>query len=106
MRKMTNGKVGAKKLANRILRQNQNRRSYRTIARDDYPGVKPGTLNRIANSRGDWLPKDEGLLIVLGLKKPPRSREWRQSQSIIEAMANITRQALRWKLRGRNNNGS
>lgn len=32
--------------------------------------VKAGTLNRIANKGGEWLPKDKEILAALGLSKP------------------------------------
>ena len=41
-------------------------RTWRQIA-DDYPGVKNGTLNRIANSNGRWTPKAAALRGALGL---------------------------------------
>jgi len=41
-------------------------RTWRQIA-EDYPGVKNGTLNRIANSNGRWTPKDQALRAALGL---------------------------------------
>lgn len=96
-----NGKERVQRLARRILRENKKGRSYRIIAREDYPTVKAGTLNRIANSKGEWIPKDECILIALGLKKPRKPPEWRQEQSIIEAMSYMTKQALRWKKRKR-----
>jgi hypothetical protein len=58
----------AKRLASALLRENRRGRSWRTIARDDYQDrVNFATLNRIATSRGEWLPKDEEILKVLGL---------------------------------------
>ena len=67
----------AKTLARRLLRENRkNGRSWRVIAREDYGGqINHATLNRIAINKGAWLPKDEGLLITLGLKKPRASKE-------------------------------
>jgi hypothetical protein len=75
----------AKTLARRLLRQNRGTRkfparSWRVIARDDYANKIPaGTLNRFALSEGEWYPKDEGLQIVLGLKKqqPAAKRDMR-----------------------------
>ena len=76
------GKGPAKKLANRLRRENRHGRSYRRIAREDYPARKPdgtpvvkqGTLNRIATTKGEWMPVRDDILIALGLKKarPPR----------------------------------
>ncbi len=65
----------AKTLARRLLKQNRGtysitKRSWRVIARDDYQNKIPaGTLCRFALEDGEWQPKDEGLLIVLGLKR-------------------------------------
>jgi len=44
--------------------------------REDYPGgiIKPGTLSRFAISEGEWIPKDENILIALGLKKEKKPR--------------------------------
>lgn len=59
----------AKKLARSLLRENRSR-SWRRIAAEDYQDkVNYATLNRIAISRGAWLPKDEKILTILGLKK-------------------------------------
>jgi hypothetical protein len=71
----------ARRFAKRILRENK-KRSYRRIVREDFPTrradgnyvVNFGTLNRIANERGNWLPKDKEILIALGLKKQSRPR--------------------------------
>lgn len=88
----------AKKLAKRLLDKNRAGCSWRKIAAEDYGNqVNFATLNRIALSDGEWLPKDEKTLIVLRLKKPRRDREWKKESSIIEAMSNVTKQALRWK---------
>lgn len=62
---MTVAKAKALKLANTLLRQNRDGMSWRTLAR--HYGVVAGTLNRIANSRGEWLPKDTEILKKLGL---------------------------------------
>jgi len=72
----------AKKVAKRILRENKKGRSYRVIAREDYPTVKPGTLNRFANGRGEYIPADNKLLVALGLKKrhiPKPKSIWKKS---------------------------
>lgn len=50
----------------------QNGRSWRKIAKD-FPGVKFGVLNRIANTNGRWTPKDAALRAALKLTAP---REW------------------------------
>lgn len=57
-------KTRARKLAISLLRQSK-KSTWRELA--EVYGVKAGTLNRIANSRGAWLPKDESILEKLGL---------------------------------------
>jgi len=74
---MSVSKLCARKIAVRIFRENRNGRSYRAIAREDYPGVKPGTLNRFANAKGAWIPKDCEILTALGLKKPSKPHEYK-----------------------------
>jgi hypothetical protein len=66
----------AKKLARSLLRENRkNGRSWRVIAREDYSDrVNYATLNRFANSKGTWIPKDEHILIALGLITPRRQQ--------------------------------
>lgn len=60
-----------KKLARMLLRENRNGRSWRTIAREDYQGrIDQSTLSRIARGKGVWTPRDEKILVILGLKKP------------------------------------
>ena len=58
-------KTHARKLANLLIRQNKNGDSWRALAKAY--GVAAGTLNRIAKSHGEWLPKDENILQKLGL---------------------------------------
>lgn len=41
------------------------------MAREDYPGVKAGTLNRFAKSKGTWIPQGCEILTALGLVKEP-----------------------------------
>jgi len=57
-------KTHARKIANSLLRQNKEN-SWRHLEKTY--GVAAGTLNRIANSHGEWLPKDEEILKKLGL---------------------------------------
>lgn len=66
----------ARKTARSVLRENRkNGRSWRVIAREDFNGeINHATLNRFAIHKGEWLPKDERLLIVLGLKKERKPR--------------------------------
>lgn len=60
-----------KKLARMLLRENRRGRSWRTIAREDYQGrIDQSTLSRIARGKGVWTPRDEKILVILGLKKP------------------------------------
>jgi hypothetical protein len=62
-------------IARRLLRANRGTRtkparSWRVIARDDFNGqINFATLNRFALQQGEWIPKDEHLQVVLGLKK-------------------------------------
>ncbi len=68
-----------KKFARSILRKSK-KRSYRCIAREDYPMrdengkpiIKHGTLNRIATTKGEYFPTDERILIALKVIKPRR----------------------------------
>ena len=61
----------AKSIARRLLRENRHGRSWRQIAREDYCNrVNYATLNRFANGKGEWIPKDENILLALGLIKP------------------------------------
>ena len=53
----------AKTLARRLNRLHA-KKSWRRIA-EDYPGVSFATLNRIATSGGDWLPKSKEILAAL-----------------------------------------
>lgn len=57
-------KTRARKIAKSLLRQNK-LLTWRDL--EFLTGVKAGTLNRIANSHGEWLPKDEGILAKLQL---------------------------------------
>lgn len=94
---MSATKTRARKLANWLIQENQNKRSWRAIA-SDYPEiVKPGTLCRIAKSGGTWLPKDCGILSALGLKKVRERKPRTQTLETIIAMSQMVRQGLRWK---------
>jgi hypothetical protein len=115
---MSISKARARKLAKRILRDNKKGRSYRVMTREDYPMlgadgkqiIKPGTLNRFANSRGEWVPKDCEILVALGLKKPleprpllppwfhqtPEALEWfTRKKERIKQMSRETRQSAK-----------
>ena len=66
-----NYSIKAKKLARRLLRENKRGRTWRVIAREDFDNqVNYATLNRIAREKGSWIPKDERLQIILGLRQP------------------------------------
>jgi len=72
----------AKKVAKRILRENKKGRSYRVIAREDYPTITPGTLNRFANGRGNTYQRMKNYCVALGLKKdhiPAPKSIWKKS---------------------------
>lgn len=71
---MTVSPSKARKLARSLLRENRkNGRSWRVIAHEDYhDAINYATLNRIALSKGAWLPKDETILMALGLITPRR----------------------------------
>jgi hypothetical protein len=62
--------------------------SWRRIARDYYGDrVHFATLCRIANTDGEWLPKDRHILIVLGLVEERKRRqllpgEWKTQRNI------------------------
>jgi len=100
---MSNVMGKARKLARMLLRENRAGRSWRVIAKDDFQGqVNYATLNKLANSRGTWIPKDECILIALGLMEPhkpkliqPPPPEWLQRvRKNIAVMARQTRVSL------------
>jgi hypothetical protein len=63
-------KTLARKLANSLLHQNKEGASWRDLQKDY--GVAAGTLNRFANSKGEWLPKDDDILKKLKIYRKPR----------------------------------
>ena len=85
----------AKKLARNLLRENRRGRSWRIIAREDYQGkINHATLNRIAISKGEWLPKDDEILTILGLKtvRSPYAimpRWWKRTPEALDAFLRI-----------------
>ncbi len=101
---MSISKARARKIAKRILRENRKGRSWRVIAREDYPTVKPGTLNRFAKEKGAYIPVDEDILVALGLKhvrqpKPhpePLSLEWWKElrKRAVKSMAEATKRSV------------
>lgn len=75
--------VTPKQTARSLLRANRkNGISWRQIERHGYredniiikPGVNHGTLNRVATSKGTWLPKDIEILKRLGLHREKQRR--------------------------------
>jgi hypothetical protein len=89
----------ARLLARHLIAQHSRGRSWRTIAREDYcDRVHFATLNRIAKTGGEWLPKDAQILAALGLKRERKPRT--EVQEIIISMSQMARQGLRlWKRR-------
>lgn len=89
----------AKTLALRLLRKNRGTRahpakSWRQIAREDFNGqINHATLNRFANSKGEWIPKDETLQIALGLKHPRKVKAG-QPKDLFDMAASTLRQML------------
>jgi len=77
--------VTAKQTARALLRANRKfGLSWPVLSREGYriddinikPGIAAGTLNRVALSKGAWLPKDIEILKLLGLhhEKQPRPK--------------------------------
>lgn len=66
--------------------------SWRQMADEFFPGVKFGTLQRIAG--GDYLPKDRKILRALGLID---RRKMTEMEKRIAGMAKETRKAVTWK---------
>lgn len=93
----------AKKLARTLLRKNRGTRKYpsrswRVIAREDYGDqVNNATLCRIALSDGEWIPKDEGLQIILGLAKPHGTRTRIETRPLFDRPVEV----LLWQLNHR-----
>lgn len=99
MAKMTIASSKAKKLARRLLSENRNGRSYRTIAREDYRDeIDQSTLSRIARTKGEWLPKSHELLELLGLLtiRSPYGimpRWWKRTPEALERFVYVRNQA-------------
>jgi hypothetical protein len=86
----------AKKLARSLLRKNRDGKTWRQIAQEDYQGrVSFATLNRLAINRGEWIPKDEEILSILGLLTI------RSPYAIMPRWFNRTPEALTWFLHTR-----
>jgi len=72
---MTISLAKARKTARRLLRENRHGRSYRTISKEDYGDqINQSTLSRFAREQGGYIPKDERLQIILGLRKERHPR--------------------------------
>jgi len=80
-----------RELVKRLMEQYAEIRSWRKVA-DHYPGVTFQTINRIATSEGEWLPKERKILVALGLMaaRAPRTR----IQKAIDRMARETKKAV------------
>jgi len=85
-------------LALRLLGENRSGRTWRKIAREDYRDkVSPGTLCRIANTSGRWIPKGRKLRRLLGLV-PKKEKTSLQKQ--IDTMVEKTRKMIfGWKVK-------
>lgn len=101
---MTKTTEAARKLAQELKARNNLGESWRAIA-DAFPRrpdgsqiVKAGTLNRIALTNGEWVPRDREILIALGLiqsRKPADQPEWlRRTKKAIRKMARDTKKAV------------
>ena len=91
----------AKRFAKRVLREVR-KSSYRKVIPMMFPMknngdyvVKPGTLNRIVKSCGEYLPKESEKLIALGLKKPRKPRKTLMQMNQHELADHITKQVAR-----------
>lgn len=85
----------AQTLARRLLRENRHGRSWRLQSREDFGGkVNHATLNRIARTKGEWLPKDEDLLMALGLKRERKAKAEKPFTPIAEMATAHLRKAL------------
>jgi len=90
-------KAAARKLAKRIQAlHEEEHKPYRQIADEDFPGVAAGTLNRIALTGGEWMPKYPAILTALGLKKQkvPVDPHLQRTKKIIRRMVQQTNDAV------------
>ena len=71
-------------------------RSWRKVQRLHYPAVNFATLNRVARSGGEWLPKDRRILIALGLvkAKPELTEHENRIMKARNKMVRATRKAV------------
>ena len=94
---MTITKEARTELARRLFEQYAEFRSWRKAAKKYYPPcVTFQTLNRIALSGGEWIPKDRAVLQALGLvkAKAPEPEHTRKIKRKIAKMAKDTRKAI------------
>lgn len=90
----------AKTLARRLLRENRGTRtkparSWRVISRENFDNRIPaGTLCRFAKAEGEWIPKDEELLIALGMKRERKAKAEKPFTPISEMATSHLRKAL------------
>ena len=87
----------AKDLAKYLNLRHAELHSWRKVAAEYHsPLVKPGTLNRIAKSKGKYIPNDKSILAILGLlTEPELIPEWlKKIRSNIHTMAKDTKKSL------------
>ena len=87
-------KLLVRKLVKLIIREHEKGLSYRAMARlSKSPYVKPGTMCRIAKSKGEWIPKSEKILAGLGVLvyRPKRHK----------SLFDISSKELLWRLNHR-----
>lgn len=90
----------AKTLARRLLKQNRGTRSiparsWRVIAREDFNNqINYATLCRFAINDGEWLPKDEHLQVVLGLKRERKSASHKQPRDLFDMATSTLRKMI------------
>lgn len=98
----TVNRASARKLAQELKARNALKESWRAIA-ESYPGrpdgsqiIKAGTLCRIANSDGAYLPDDREILKALGLIEQPKQKTAHEvrTRKHIESMARKTKRAV------------
>ena len=92
----------ARKLAKRILADNKNGISYRDMVSKEFNGMKAGTLNRFAKSKGKYIPKDKKILSILGLitevkryEKPDFIKQW--GHLPVDERHKVIKEYLKWK---------
>lgn len=90
----------AKTLARRLLKQNRGTRSiparsWRVIAREDFNNeINHATLCQFAINKGEWIPKDERLQIVLGLKRERKPAHQKQARDLFDMATSTLRKMI------------